>query len=171
MPLNSYVHVETLFGSSLPEVFGLFLLILEPGFLFESLLFFSFEVEILIGWFKIVDEIGFGILKSVFHHASHSVKLLCLLGVQVLFVFLLFSPLSFLFDLLVEPLFLFGLKELSSCIILCIDKENYWGLRLRISDIQRYHHFVLDGDIHGKRFTWSSSLRMSWNRKVNKINS
>ena len=123
MPLNSYVHVETLFGSSLLEVFGLYLFVPEPGFLLESLLFFSFKVEILIGWFKIIDEIGFGILKSVFHHASHSVKLLCLLGVQVLFIFLLLSPLSFLFDLLVEPLFLFVLKEFSSCIILCIERK------------------------------------------------
>ena len=149
--------METLFGSPLFEVFSLLLFIPEPGFSLKSLLFFSLKIKVLIGGFEIIDEISFGILKGIFHHASHSVKFLCLLGVKVFFVFILLSFLSFLFDLLIEPLFLFVLEKLSSCIILCIVKDNYLSPRLRINDIRRFRYFDLDDGIRGKRFLWSSS--------------
>jgi hypothetical protein len=106
--------MKTLLGSSLPEVFSLLPLISEPSLFLESFFLLSLKVKLLVGGFEIIDEIGFGILKSVLHHASHSVELLGLLGVKIFFVFLLFSLLSFLLNLLIEPLFLFILKKLSS---------------------------------------------------------
>ena len=142
--------METLLRSSLSEVFCLLLFIPEPGFSLKSLLFFPLQVQLLICWFKIVYQISLCILKIVFHHSSHSVELLGLLSVKIFLIFLLLSFLSFFFDLLIEPLFLFVLEELSPCIILCIERKNYWGPRLQISGIQRFRRFDLDCGIRGK---------------------
>ena len=110
--------MKALFGSSLSKDLCLFPLILKSGFPFESLLFLPLEIKVLVSLLEVIDKAGFGLLKVIFHHASHSVELLGLLRVEALLVFLLLSFLFLFFYLLVEPLFLFVFEELSSCVIL-----------------------------------------------------
>ena len=146
--------MEALLGSSLLEVFRLFSFVLKSGFPLQPLPFFPFQVKLLVGCFEVIYKAGFGLVKIVFHHSAHPVKLLSLLGVQILFIFLLFGSLSFLFDLLVEPLFLFVFEKLSPWIILYFGIKSYWGLLLRINDILRFHCFERGCDTLWRMFTW-----------------
>ena len=103
----------------------------------------------------IVPHITLHLLEVILQHPSHSVEFVGLLVVELVFVLLLFFLLSFFFDLLVKPLFLFVFEELPSGIVLWIREgllrsspsnsrqpERKW-VSDSVGKLRKYVYFVL----------------------------
>ena len=110
-------------GPTSLQILDLFLLMLQSGLPLRLLSLLSFQVELLVEFCDVLLDIGLGFVEIVFQHASHSVEFMSLCSVHFILESLLFLSLSFLLDLLIQPLFLFVLEEFPTRIILCLNPK------------------------------------------------